>query len=70
MEHSFDIFEVLPDGGLMWKTAVDGRQKAIIRLHQMATGRPNEFRLLDLDTRSVVATTQENCIPTSTAPTN
>ncbi len=59
MQSSFDIFEVLPSGDLMWRTAVAGREKAIISLHQIAMGQRNEFRLMDLDSLSLVATTQK-----------
>ena len=55
MEHSFDIFEVLPGGDLLWKTAVDGRAAAMLRLQQMGAGERNEFRLMNLYTLSVIS---------------
>lgn len=60
MVHSFDIFEVLPNGDLIWKNVIDGRENAMLALEQMATGQQNEFRLMDLDKLSVIACVEQN----------
>jgi hypothetical protein len=59
MLHSYDIFEVLPNGDLIWKDVVEGRMNAIVGLQAMALGKRNEYRLMDLDTVSVIATTHK-----------
>jgi hypothetical protein len=62
MQHTFDIFEVLPNGDLIWKTVVYGRENAILALEQMATGQRNEFRLMDLNSLSVIACVEQDTI--------
>lgn len=54
MNRWYDIFEVLPDGALMWKMTIDGHEQAIRKIEEMAAGKTNEFRLLHLPTQTTV----------------
>lgn len=52
----FDIFEVMPSGESIWRAAVNGQEKAIQKLCELASTRPNAFRLMHIPTRTTVAT--------------
>jgi hypothetical protein len=56
MLRTYDLFEVLPDGDLIWRATVEGHESAIEKLRQAAKGSGNEFRLMHLPTKSVIAT--------------
>ncbi|MGA2098780.1 MAG: hypothetical protein ABSH39_21000 [Candidatus Acidiferrum sp.] len=56
MNREYDAFEVLPDGTLMWKASVKGHEDAIKKLKEIAKSNTNEFRLLHLPTKTVIAT--------------
>jgi hypothetical protein len=53
---TYDLFEVLPDGDLIWKAKIDGHEDAIVTLQEHAKHRVNEFRLMHLPTKTVIAT--------------
>lgn len=55
MERSYDIFERMPDGTLLWVAAVQGHEEAIIKLKWWGEKRSNEFRLMHLPTSAVIA---------------
>ena len=55
MERSYDIFERMPDGTLLWVTAVQGHEEAILRLKWWGEKRSNELRLMNLSTSAVIA---------------
>ena len=63
MERSYDIFEVLPDDVLMWKCAVDGRDAAVAKLHELAESNPNEFRMMYLPANAVIFTLNRSVVP-------
>ena len=56
MERCYDIFEVLLNDVLLWRGAVEGREAAILKLHQLADHSPNEFRLMYLPPNAVIST--------------
>ena len=55
MERTYDIFEVLPDGTRMWKAAVHGHETALARMKKLAVNSPNEFLMMHLPTRHIIA---------------
>jgi len=55
MERSYDIFEVMPDGTLIWRATVVGHEPAIIALKNMAAQTKNEVLLMHLETRTTIA---------------
>jgi hypothetical protein len=56
MNRVYDAFEVLPDGSLIWKGTVTGREDAVKKLEQVAKDSPNEFRLMHIPSNTVIAT--------------
>jgi hypothetical protein len=56
MNRKYDAFEVLPDGTLIWKAAIVGHENAINKLQEVAKGNTNEFRLMHVPTKTVIAT--------------
>jgi hypothetical protein len=56
MNRVSDAFEVLPDGTLIWRATVEGHQRAIDELWKVAKCSENEFRLMHLPTKTVIAT--------------
>jgi hypothetical protein len=55
MERTYDIFEVMSDGSLIWRCAVTGHEKAIVRLKELAADTANEVRLLHVPTKALIA---------------
>lgn len=55
MEGSYDIFERLSDGTLLWVATVEGHAEAISKLKWWGEKRPNEFRLMHIPSNSVIA---------------
>jgi hypothetical protein len=55
MERSYDIFEVMPDGAPLWRTAVVGHENAIAELKKLAAKTNNEVRVVHLETKAVIA---------------
>jgi hypothetical protein len=56
MNHEYDAFEVLLDGTLRWKATIKGHENAIQELQLVAEGNTNEFRLMHIPTKTVIAT--------------
>jgi len=56
MNRVYDAFEVLPDGTLIWKATIEGREDAVKKLKQVAKDSPNEFRLMHIPSNTVIAT--------------
>jgi hypothetical protein len=56
MHREYDAFEVLPDGTLIWKETIKGHEDAIRKLQEVANGNRNEFRLMHVPTKTVIAT--------------
>ncbi len=56
MLRTYDLFEVIPDGDLIWRAKIDGHESAIYQLQQAAKGSANEFRLMHIPSMTVIAT--------------
>ncbi len=56
MSREYDAFEVLPDGTLVWRATVVGHEGAVKKLKEVAKDNPNEFRLIHVPTKTVLAT--------------
>jgi hypothetical protein len=55
MNREYDAFEVLPDGTLVWRGTVVGHEDALKKLKEIAKGNTNEFRLMHVPTKTVIA---------------
>jgi hypothetical protein len=55
VDRQYDLFEKFPDGKLMWKSMVVGRENAIHELQKLATTTANECCLMHLPTKTVIA---------------
>jgi len=56
MDRHYDMFEVLPDGILIWRDSVAGHDNAINKLREYATMTDNEVRVMHLETNAIIAT--------------
>jgi hypothetical protein len=56
MERDYDLFEVLPDGGVIWKETVSGHENAIRRLRELAKQTSNEVRVMHILSNTLIAT--------------
>jgi hypothetical protein len=55
MDRDYDLFEVFPDGSLVWRDSVTGHEKAIRRLRELAELTDNEFRVIHVPTNTLIA---------------
>ena len=55
MDRIYDLFQVLPDGTLLWRETVTGHGAAMDKLEQLAILESCEFRLLHLPEKTVIA---------------
>jgi len=55
MDPDYDLFEVFPDGALIWRDSVTGHENAIRRLRQLVELPDNEFRVVHLPTNTLIA---------------
>jgi hypothetical protein len=55
MHREYDAFEVLSDGTQIWKATIKGHEDAIRKLQEIAKGNLNEFRLIHVPTKTVIA---------------
>jgi hypothetical protein len=55
VDHVYDIFEKYPDGSILWKASVAGRENAIGKLREFAVTTANECCLMHLPTKAVIA---------------
>jgi len=60
MEREYDIFEKV-DGQEMWRCSVFGHEAAIARLKELAVKSDNEFVVMYVPTKSVIATLKRHC---------
>ena len=56
VKRTYDVFEKLPDGSLVWRETIKGHENAIRKLQELSAKTPNELQLIDLDTKAVVST--------------
>jgi hypothetical protein len=57
VNRSYDIFEKLPDGAVMWRECVTGREEALLQLAAFGQKSGNEFFALHTPTGEVVGRT-------------
>ncbi|HSS99375.1 MAG TPA: hypothetical protein VLK33_20210 [Terriglobales bacterium] len=55
MERTYDIFEKLPDGSMIWRETINGHEAAIAKLREFAAKTPNEFQVHHLPTKTLIA---------------
>ena len=55
MEHDYDIFEILPDGGVMWRDTIPGQGNAVRKLEELSERTLNEVVVMHVPTNSVIA---------------
>jgi hypothetical protein len=55
MERDYDLFEVLPDGGVIWKETVPGHENAIRRLKELSKQTSNEVRVMHVLSKTLIA---------------
>jgi hypothetical protein len=67
MDRTYDIFEIFPDGTMIWRASITGLDPAVRKFKELAHGGANEFRLMHLPTHTVIATTK-NVPPQSKPP--
>jgi hypothetical protein len=54
MASDYDIFEKLPDGRVIWRFAVIGRDIAVAQFEQIAAISANEVFVVQVDTQEVI----------------
>jgi hypothetical protein len=55
MERDYDLFEVLPDGAVIWKETVPGHENAIRKLRELSKQTSNEVRVMHVLTKTLIA---------------
>jgi len=55
MDREYDLFEVFPDGSLLWRQSVSGHENAIRRLRELVELTDNEFRVMHILTNTLIA---------------
>jgi hypothetical protein len=55
MERDYDLFEVLPDGGVIWRETVRRHENAILRLIEFSKRTSNEVRVMHVLSKSLIA---------------
>ena len=55
MERDYDLFEVLPDGAVIWKESVHGHESAIQRLVELSKRTANEVRVMHILSNTLIA---------------
>ena len=56
MDRNYDLFQVLPDGTMLWRETVAGYGSAMEKLERLALLESCEFQLLHLPDNTVIAT--------------
>ena len=51
----FDLFEVFPDGYVLWRGTIKGLKKAIIELQELAAHTKHEMQLMYAPNNAVIA---------------
>ena len=55
MVRDYDLFEVLPDGAVIWKATVSGHENAIQKLRELAKRTANEVRVMHVLSKTLIA---------------
>jgi hypothetical protein len=54
MEHDYDIFEILPDGCVMWRDTIPGQENAVRKLEELSERTLNEVVVMHVPSNSVI----------------
>jgi len=54
MDRAYDIFETV-DSSLLWRCSVSGLEPAVAKIKELAQQSTNEFTLMHLPTKAVIA---------------
>jgi hypothetical protein len=55
MDREYDLFEILPDGSVLWRAVVPGLENALARLKMLGSLSTNEHFAIHTPTRTVVS---------------
>jgi hypothetical protein len=55
VERDYDLFEIMPDGTLVWRGVVSGHIEAIRKLTELAAETKNEVRVMHVLTKTLIA---------------
>jgi hypothetical protein len=56
VDRTYDIFEKMEDGSVVWRVAIPGHGAAILKLQELAAQSHNEFHLWHLASNTLAAT--------------
>jgi hypothetical protein len=65
VNRSYDLFERLPDGQLLWRCSASGLENARAALTALAQETKNECLAMDLSTREIAARANQPDVPSS-----
>ena len=57
MERDYDLFEVSPDGAVIWRETVPGHENAIRKLVELSKRTSNEVRVMHVLSNTLIAST-------------
>lgn len=55
MNRDYDIFEKLPDGTVLWRGLIHGRELACIKLNELGNHSKNELVAIHMPTKEIIA---------------
>jgi hypothetical protein len=55
VDRDYDLFEILPNGVLLWRAVLSSRERGMKKLQELASISTNQFLLMDVPTNSVIA---------------
>jgi hypothetical protein len=55
MDRDYDLFEVFPDGTLIWRESITGHEDAIRRLRELSELTVNELRVMHILSNTLIA---------------
>ena len=59
MNREYDLFEVLSDGGVVWRQTAAGRENALQKLGELSKRTSNEVRVMHVPSNSLIASMKE-----------
>jgi hypothetical protein len=55
VDRDYDLFEQFPDGSVIWKNRISGREASIAKLTELATQTQNEIYVIHLPSKEIIA---------------
>jgi len=55
MERDYDLFEILSDGGVMWRKMAAGRENALRKLKELSKQTSHEVRVMHVLSNTLIA---------------